>query len=172
MTNPGKIPEKNEPDKKTQFESLLERNRGRLTGIAHSYETADTEDLLQEMLLQIWRSLGGFRGQSSIDTWCYRVALNVAISWSRRAAQRNNLAAGNASVDQLPASPSGRDSIELLHMFVRSLSDADRAVILMYLDDMTYSQMAEVTGAAEGAIRVRIHRIKRRLENWSASDES
>ena len=73
----------NARDFKSEFEQLLQRNRGRLAAVAHSYADGDSDDLLQEILLQIWRCLSGFQGRACIDTWCYRVALNTAISWRR-----------------------------------------------------------------------------------------
>jgi RNA polymerase sigma factor (sigma-70 family) len=75
-------------DKKETFEQLLRRNRGRLAAIARSYARSEADDLLQEMLMQIWRGMNRFEQRSSIDTWCYRVALYTAIAWRRSAGRR------------------------------------------------------------------------------------
>ena len=160
------------PDTKSDFEQLLRRNRGRLAAIAHSYAHAEEDDLLQEILLQIWRSLSGFERRSNIDTWCYRIALNTAISWRRTTGRRRQrLPPAAADVGQLPGTADGHDSAELLQRFLRTLSDTDRALVLMYLDDVTAHDMSEITGFSEGAVRVRIHPIKQRLTKWNASDE-
>jgi len=161
-----------ELDQKTQFEELLQRNRGRLVAIAHTCANANADDLLQEILLQIWRSIGGFQGRSSIDTWCYRVALNTAISWRRTLGRRKlRLSSEAVDVDQLAGAVDGHDPAELLRRFLQTLSDADRAFVLMYLDDLSGAEMAEITGLRESAVRVRIHRIKNRLAEWNAGDE-
>lgn len=159
-------------DQKTQFEQLLQRNRGRLAAIAHAYANVDADDLLQEILLQIWRSLDGFQQRSSIDTWCYRIALNTAMSWQRKTGRRNrSLSSAAADVDQLPGAVDGHDPAELLQRFLKTLSDADRALVLMYLDDLSGAEMAKITGLSEAAVRVRIHRVKSRLADWNAGDE-
>lgn len=158
-------------DQKSQFEQLLQCNRGRLAAIARMYANDEADDLLQEILLQIWRGLNGFQQRSSIDTWCYRVALNTAISWRRTAGRRKHkLAAEATDTNLLPGAVDGYDSVELLQRFLQTLSDLDRALVLMYLDDLSGSEMAEITGLSEGAVRVRVHRIKCRLAEWNAGD--
>ncbi|MFK8111247.1 MAG: RNA polymerase sigma factor [Rubripirellula sp.] len=77
-------------EKQSTFDELLERNRGRLAAIARAYTHTDADDLLQEILLQIWRSLSSFKGLSSIDTWVYRVALSTALTWQRSQSRRKN----------------------------------------------------------------------------------
>jgi RNA polymerase sigma factor (sigma-70 family) len=159
------------PDRQLAFEQLLQRNGGRLAAIARAYAWSEAEDLLQEILLQLWRSLDGFEQRASVDTWCYRVALNTAISWRRAAMRRRaNLPADVADIDHLPGAVDGSDPVELLQRFLQTLGDADRALVLMYLDGMSGAEMADVMGIRETAVRVRIHRIKARLAEWNASD--
>ena len=156
---------------KSEFDKLLRRNQGRLSAIARTYAGSDADDLLQEILLQIWRGLDGFQERSSIDTWCYRIALNTAISCLRtEGKRRNKLAAEAADIDQLPGPVDGHDAVELLHRFLQTLSEVDRALVLMYLDGLSGCEMAEIIGINEGAVRVRIHRIKTRLSTWSVGD--
>jgi RNA polymerase sigma-70 factor (ECF subfamily) len=158
-------------NKKSEFEELLGRNRGRLSAISRSYARSDADDLLQEILLQIWRGMDRFERRSSIDTWCYRVALNTAISWQKTAGRRKlRVRPGDSDVDQIAGGDDGRDGTELLRQFLQTLSDTDRALTLMYLDDMSGNEMAEVTGISAGALRVRIHRIKCRLAEWKVGD--
>ncbi len=160
-----------DPDLKTQFEQILSRNRGRLKAISHVYADGDAEDLLQEILLQIWRSLSTFRQRSSIDTWCYRVALNTAISWQRRSGRRDRrLPPDQVDVSQLAGVTDTQDYMTLLHHFLQTLSATDRAIVLMYLDDLTGAEMAGILGISEGAVRVRVHRVKQRLSEWNSSD--
>jgi len=139
--------------------------------ISRSYAQRDADDLLQEILLQIWRGLKDFKGDSTIDTWSYRVALNTAMTW-RRAKQnrRRLLPADGSAVDGIASSDHGVPSCELLNRFMHTLSDADRAVLLVYMEDISGAEMAEVIGISEANFRVRIHRIKKKLSNWKRGD--
>ena len=143
------------------FASLLAANRRRLQTIARSYARGEEQDLLQEILLQLWRSLDGFAGRSSLDTWAYRVALNTAIVWRRkaRAEPRENRAVGTADVAAATSGP--RDELVILDEFVAGLGPADRAFFVLYLEDLTYRQIAEVTGLSESHVGVKLHRLKR-----------
>ena len=148
---------------------MLKRNRGRWAAIAHAYSPSDSDDLLQEILLQIWKSLNQFKGNANVDTWCYRVALNTSLMWNRtQGRRRNNLPEVAIEDSQLSSHDSGRDAVELLQRFLQTLSNTDRALVLLYLDDLTGKQIAEVIGISESAVRVRIHRIKKRLSDWEA----
>lgn len=162
-------------EKQSIFDDLLERSRGRLAAVAGAYSREDADDLLQEILLQIWRSLSSFKGASNIDTWSYRVALNTALTWRRKQTRRKKWIPSEVSnLNELPESPTaqaGQDSAELLDRFLQTLSKKDRALVLLYLDDMSGKEMAEVTGQSEGAIRVRVHRIKQKLSQWKAGDQ-
>lgn len=155
------------------FDEILKLNRGRFAGIAHAYASgSEADDLLQEILLQIWHGLAGFRQESSVHTWCYRVALNTAMSWRRKAGRkRKNLPSEARDFDAVAGTADGHDSTRLLEKFLQSLSSGDRALVLMYLDDLSGKEIAEVAGIKEGAVRTRIHRIKKRLEDWSVTDE-
>ena len=161
----------NEGKLNSEFEGLLRSNRGRINAIARAYAGSEADDLLQDICLQLWRSVKSFRGKSNIDTWCYRVALNTAISWQRKTSRRNTeLALVSADINEVQGTSQGEDSVRLLERFMQTLSAPDRAVLLMYLDDLSGAEMAEVTGMKENSLRVRIHRIKLRLADWNAGD--
>ena len=157
--------------RKLAFNELLGRSRGRLMAISKSYARSDADDLLQEILLQIWRGLKNFKGDSAIDTWSYRVALNTAMTWRRARLNRQRLLPSASSVvDEIPSSDHGVRSFELLEKFMHTLSDADRAVLLVYMEDISGAEMAEIIGISEASFRVRIHRIKKKLSNWKRGD--
>jgi RNA polymerase sigma-70 factor (ECF subfamily) len=143
------------------FASLLAANRRRLQAIARSYARGEAEqDLLQEILLQIWRSLDGFVGRSSLDTWAYRVALNTAIAWRRKA--RTEPRQNRSAADYESARAFGpRDELVILDEFVSGLGPAEKALFVLYLEDLTYRQIAEVTGLSESHVGVKLHRLKR-----------
>ena len=154
-------------DVRQRFEQILEHNRRRMAAIARSYAAPeDQEDLFQEMLLQIWKSLGSFEGRAALDTWIYRVALNTAITYRRKTLERRQhvehpgeLPEPKAHLSQNQAAP-GRE-LRILEEFIRTLNKIDRAVFLLYLEDLSYRQISEITGLTENHVGVRLSRIKR-----------
>jgi RNA polymerase sigma-70 factor (ECF subfamily) len=155
------------PDAHERFLEIVEPNRRRLQGLARSFAAgADRDDLYQEMLLQIWGSLDGFAGRSNPNTWMYRVALNTAISHRRRSSVRERHTASHADIDPdvVPGGSSGgRDELRILEEFMASLAEMDRALFALYLEDLSYREMADVTGLSESHVGVRINRMKKRF---------
>ena len=137
-----------------------------MSRIALTYGGREADDLLQEILLQIWRALPGFAERSSIGTWCYRIAINTAISWKRKSS-RKLLEHASSALDQLPASDgAGANEAGLLKRFLESLGEVDQAVLLMHLENVEHSEIASALGVREGAIRTRMSRLRQKLATW------
>lgn len=148
-----------------RFLRLVQANRRRLAGIVRSYARgADASDLFQEMLLQIWNGLPGLDGRSSKNTWVYRVALNTAMTYRWNESPRRSRAAVDESSADLaagaapPAESAG--DLETLRRFLAGLNGVDRAIFLMYLDDLSYQEMAAVIGLSVSHVGVKVHRVK------------
>jgi RNA polymerase sigma-70 factor (ECF subfamily) len=108
---------------------------------------------------------------NELSTWCYRIAINTAISWKRNATRLKRQPPENrVALDSLSSRSTLSNEAELLYRFLDSLSEIDRAVLLMYLDDLTNEEIAESTGVSNGAIRTRISRIRDQLKTWEADD--
>jgi RNA polymerase sigma-70 factor (ECF subfamily) len=152
-------------DQQARFLDLLKSSSRRWYGIARGYARTDAEDLFQEILLQVWKALATFRGDSSPGTWSYRIALNTALAWRRDEQTRRRRLPIRAGFDPaLVAAPAlSASSSELLDRLVAELPPADKAIVLLYLDDVGYDEMAQILGSTPGALRVRLHRIKQRL---------
>jgi RNA polymerase sigma-70 factor (ECF subfamily) len=155
-----------------RFSELVRSNRTRLWGIARAYGRAEADDLLQEILLQVWRALPRFRGESRVDTWCYRVALNTALDWRRKSERRRASGTTGCGTDAAECARrlDGETDEALLARFLDTLSDTDRACLLMYLEDLDHAGIAEVLGVSEGAARTRLSRIKSKLAEWEPLD--
>lgn len=152
----------------TRFDEVLDQYRGRLSLIAHTYGGQESDDLLQEILLQVWRALPGFEGRSSLGTWCYRIAINTAISWKRKAS-RKQIERASSVLDQLPASvDAGANETGLLKRFLATLGEVDQTILLMHLENVEHSEIAAALGVSEGAIRTRMSRLRQKLANWEA----
>jgi RNA polymerase sigma-70 factor, ECF subfamily len=125
----------------------------------------DRDDLYQEILLQIWRSLDGFAGRSTAGTWLYRIGLNTAVSYRRKMRIRAHHVAGDGEIDPERSGrvSGGRDELQILKEFIETLSEVDRSLFALYLEDLSYAEMADVTGLTENHVGVRISMIKRRF---------
>lgn len=140
--------------------------RGRLGRVAQTYAGREADDLLQEILLQMWRSLSGFEERASLGTWCYRIAINTAISWKRKR-DRKPVARSASDLDQRPGTNnSSANEAGLLQRFLAELGEVDQAVLLMHLENMEYAEIAAAIGVSEGAIRTRMSRLRQRLAAW------
>lgn len=146
------------------FDEIVAANQRRILAIARSYAYGDDyQDLCQEILLQMWRGLDGFQGRSTPSTWVYRVALNTAITYRRKTGRRvEPLARSLEESGQDPvAPPSPGNEILILNEFLGLLGKIDRAVFLLYLEDLSYREISEVTGLTESNVGVRICRLKK-----------
>jgi RNA polymerase sigma-70 factor (ECF subfamily) len=147
------------------YRELLDRNYRRWMGIARCYAAPDArEDLLQEISMQVWKSLHQFSGLSHIDTWAYRIAINTALAW-QRSVRKKELAKDRVDVSDFGCSLADENAERrILEEFLASLSDVDRAAMLLYLDNVPPGEAAEILGLTEGALRVRMHRIRKQFE--------
>ena len=157
--------------RETRFRQWLAEHTGLLFKVVRSFAEgpADSDDLFQEILLQVWMSLPSFRDESKPTTWLYRVALNTALTWKRRETKHRNLrnALSLAFVIEDHAAPAGGqtndETVERMYTAIRGLPPANRALVLLYLDGLSYSEMAEVMGISENNVGVRLNRIKKQL---------
>ena len=155
--------------RETRFQQWLSDHAGLLLKVVRSFADgpADADDLLQEVLLQVWMSLPNFRDESKPTTWLYRVALNTALGWKRQEARHRRRAIPLDVQQEIAAEcdedPSRQESLEQLYGAIRRLDPAKRALVLLYLDGLTYQEMAEVTGISESNVGVRLNRIKKEL---------
>jgi len=132
---------------------------------AYTNSQEDFEDYYQEVCLQIWRSKDSFNKKSQWSTWIYRLSLNVCLTYLKK---KNNNSQHFAS-DSLPeeliddSKTFSDEPINQLYAAIRQLSELDRAVILLYLEEKPYLEIAEIIGSNANNIGVRIKRIKQRL---------
>jgi RNA polymerase sigma-70 factor, ECF subfamily len=153
----------------TAFTDALDRHRGILFKVAGGYcsDRAQREDLVQDIVVQLWRAYGRFDGRSRFSTWMYRIALNVAISFYRRERRRaeHRADADAAVIEQVPAhEQQDDDRMSMIHEILEQLDDMNRALMLLYLDDLPYSEIATILGISETNVATKISRIKQRLK--------
>jgi RNA polymerase sigma-70 factor (ECF subfamily) len=156
------------------FMGWLDRHGPAILKVARAYtQTADDcQDLVQDILLQLWRSTSQFQGRAAEATWVYRVALNTALGWHRkerrrRARQRPLL---DVEVPDHGRDLAQREAVARLYAAIRRLPGPDAALVLLYLDDLSYRQMAEVLGISEGNVGVRLNRARKALTQLLKED--
>lgn len=149
-----------------QLSEILARHGPALRRLArvHAGSTDEQDDLLQEMLLQIWRGLPSFRGDSSIGTWVYRIGLNAAITFRRKMSRRPPMESADAAAE-VPSRPDHLvEQAGVLHEFLATLGPVDRSVMLLRLEGLSNDEIGAVVGTTAGAVSVRLHRLKQRFE--------
>jgi len=138
------------------------------TAQAFATNAADRDDLYQEILLSVWQALPQFKGQAKLSTYVYRVAHSCALNWKRsRQRYRTKVDRFALEVPDLTSTPEERERVAWLYARIQQLPPVDRTLILLYLDKINYTDMAEITGLSETNIRVRLHRIKQQLTTLS-----
>ena len=133
---------------------------------AYTNTQEDFEDYYQEVCLQIWRSKDNFSGQSEWSTWIYRLSLNVCLTLLKKKKNGQQQFASDSLPDEVDTDSHAfaNESLNYLYDAIRHLSEVDRAVILLYLEEKSYKEIADIIGTNANNIGVRIKRIKERLK--------
>lgn len=155
--------------KDREFIRLIKENKGIIYKICNSYcaDRDDRDDLAQEIIYNLWKSFDSFNDQFKFSTWMYRIALNVAISFYRQEKKiknHNSISEGLIVFeDDSEAKNEVENNLRLLQDFINELKETDKAIILLYLDDKSHKEIAEITGFTETNIATKINRIKDKL---------
>jgi RNA polymerase sigma factor (sigma-70 family) len=158
-----------ETEKHKRFQEVIELHKGILFKVARTYckSEEDRQDLMQETSIQIWRSLDRYDDKYKISTWLYRIALNVAISFYRKNAKRQE-ATFPLDIQVLHIyeveNPEKQEQLKLLEGFINELNDLDKALMLLYLEDKTHSEISDVLGISQSNVGTKISRIKDKLK--------
>lgn len=152
------------------FNTFIRDQKAIISKICRSYADNDEEfqDLFQEVAIQLWRGFESFRHESKVSTWVYRVTLNVCLTQFKK--RKRNLP--TTSLDQMMREPAQEgldpihEQVDLLYEGIKQLKDIERAIILLYLEDKQYNEIAEILGMTRTNVGVRINRIKIQLKKY------
>lgn len=151
-----------------RFQNLLEDHKKILYKVCNSYcrNRDDRDDLVQEIVVQLWQSFGSFDGRAKFSTWMYRVALNIAISFYRREQTRTQhlRPVGGNFLETIAGSEDEPDEVRLLYEFIETLDALNKALILLYLDGHSYAEISLVLGISETNAATRIGRLKKTIK--------
>jgi RNA polymerase sigma-70 factor, ECF subfamily len=155
-----------------RFLDLVNENRPKILKICRVYawNREDQDDLYQEILFQIWRALPTLQANAYANTWLYRIALNASISFVRKRTTRGAAQTVNYDHNQIAELVETRTTTEapneqLAHLYeaIAQLNDMEKALITLFLEDLSYEQIAEVTGLSASNVGVMLHRAKKKL---------
>jgi len=151
------------------FDQLLKENKHKIYRICRIYATApiEPEDLFQEVVFQIWKSLPNFKRKSSIDTWVYRIALNVCLRSKMKLDKSNQKTTRFDAIHFTPVTetvdPIEEEKFKYLKECIATLNESDTSIIVLYLDELSYKGISEITGLSENHIAVKMKRIRKKL---------
>lgn len=150
------------------FLLLVQEHQGIIRKVCHLYgrNDADRDDLYQEIVIQLWKAFSSFRGEAKISTWMYRIALNTAISNLRKQSRKVALSfpefipreEAETNEEKLK-----EEKLQQMYAAISRLSEVEKAIVMLYLEDKSYDEMEEILGIGNGALRVKMNRIKEKL---------
>jgi RNA polymerase sigma factor (sigma-70 family) len=147
-----------------EFLSLIDQHQGIIHKICRLYRDSkeDREDLFQEIVFQLWKSAPTYESKAKFSSWMYRIALSTAIAVFRKK---------KTDIRYMPALPDEQEPLtqpdeqrEQLFQALKKLNDADKALITLYLEDLSYQEIAEIIGITESNVGVRLNRVKTKIQ--------
>lgn len=151
-----------------QFEQLVKDNELLIHKVCrmYAYTVSSREDLFQDIVLQLWKAFPRFRGEAKISTWLYRVAINTAITALRK--KRDFIHSYEPAALPMDVAEAGNvaaeEQLQQLYKAIEKLNEIEKAIVMLYLEDRSYEEMEQILGISQGALRVKMNRIKTKLK--------
>ena len=152
-----------------QFTKMVKEYRKTIYTVCYffSKDTEELNDLYQEILINLWRGFPNYRGESSLKTWIWRVSLNTCSNQERKKKSRIQTVPLSIDIDLYNDEDAGSKQIQMLYDRINRLDVFDRAIILLWLENMTYQDIADVVGISVSNVTTRLFRIKEQLKSMS-----
>jgi len=147
-----------------RFLELIDQHQGIIHKICRLYRDSkeDREDLFQEIVFQLWRSAASFAGKATFSTWMYRIALTTAIAVFRK--KTPEILYTPRLPDEPETQQQPEEQREKFFTALKKLDDADKALITLYLEDLSYQEISEIVGITESNVGVKLNRIKKKIQ--------
>jgi len=158
-----------------QFEKHIRENELLIYKVCrmYAYTDADRQDLFQEIVIQLWKAYGNFKGNSRFSTWLYRVAINTAITGLRKkkdfidSYEPASLPINRGDDTSAQAE---EERMQQLYTAIAALNQVEKAIVMLYMEDRSYEEMEEILGMSQGNLRVKMSRIKDKLRQLTKSN--
>ncbi|MBR3101039.1 MAG: sigma-70 family RNA polymerase sigma factor [Muribaculaceae bacterium] len=150
------------------FEQLVRQHKNTIYTVCYmfSQDNDEVNDMFQDTLINMWQGLQSFKGNSSISTWIWRVALNTCISHERKKKRRATLPL-TMDIDLFADNDSDTQQVKLLRERISQLQPFDRAIVLLWLENISYDEIAAIVGISPKNVGVRLYRIRQQLKQMS-----
>ena len=132
-----------------------------------SQDADEVEDLFQEVLVNLWKGFEGFEHRADIKTWIYRVALNTCISQDRKKKRRSSEVRMTMDINLFKDSDEDTRQVDMLHKRISRLQPFDRAIVLLWLENLPYEEIGQIVGITAKNVGVRLYRIREQLKQMS-----
>ncbi len=161
-------------EKEQLFLGIVNRYRPAVLKVCYMYATGreHLEDLYQEVLANVWQGLDSFKGASKLSSWIYRIAINTCVSYFRRYESHTSLMTPLDSMPETGIEDSTKAAdLQSMYKLIHQLGKLDKAIILLWLDEYSYDEIAEMTGLSRNNVAVRLRRIKLKLIDQAKENE-
>ncbi len=152
-----------------EFINLIEQHSRLIYKMCYMYASDSDElnDLYQEILINLWRSHGSFKGEAKYSTWIYRIGLNTCVSYIRQKSRRPSLVPLTVDLESIAEDENNVEQLRELYRLINQLSKIEKAIALLYLEEKTYDEIGEIVGITRGNVAVKLNRIKTKLKEMS-----
>ena len=156
-----------------EFSNMVRRNRSTIYTVCYMFSKDNNEvaDMFQEVLIKLWSGFSSFSGRSDVKTWIYRVALNTCITLDNKKKRHRN-AALSMDVDYFNSREVKSEQAQFLHKRIGRLQPLDRAIVLLWLEDISYDEIAAIVGVTPKNVSVRLARIRQQLKTISNQENA
>lgn len=152
-----------------EFIQVVQEHKSTIYSVCYMFskDEDEVEDLFQETLVNMWKGFGNFRGDSSAGTWVWRVCLNTCISSERKKSRRKDTVPLSMNIDLFADTDEDTKQIRLLRKRIGKLGPFDRAIVLLWLENLSYDEIGAIVGITTKNVSVRLYRIKEQLKSMS-----
>jgi RNA polymerase sigma-70 factor (ECF subfamily) len=152
-----------------QFAQTVKEHRSTIYTVCYmfSQDADEVEDLFQEVLVNLWKGFEGFEQRANIKTWIYRVALNTCISQDRKKKRRSSEVHMTMDINLFEDNDEETRQVDMLHKRISRLQPFDRAIVLLWLENLPYEEIGQIVGITTKNVSVRLHRIREQLKQMS-----
>ena len=151
-----------------EFARIIRENKGTIYTVCYMFskDKEEVDDLFQEALIKLWQGCASFQGKSDLKTWIYKVTLNSCISIDRKKKNRKNQPLMEG-IDLFDKNDADNKQTDMLHARIQRLQPFDRAIVLLWLENMSYDEIAQIVGINVKNVSVRLYRIKEQLKQMN-----
>jgi RNA polymerase sigma-70 factor (ECF subfamily) len=150
----------------TAFAQMVREHKSTIYTVCFMFskDSDEVNDLFQEVLINLWKGFESFEGKSKIDTWIWRVSLNTCVSVDRKKRRRGDTLPLEMDIDLYNDTDKDTKQIKMLHERIQKLGPFDRAIIMLWLENMSYEEIGAIVGISTKNVSIRLFRIKEQLK--------